>query len=162
MGDNDSSPDTTTISDSKPPTQSRPSEGVESVSAANIEPSNQSAVNSDLTPTLKDSPSLSNPGSSDITSGQLADENKIIVLLKNVGDAPILRRNKFKLEPAKNISYIVDFIKKVLRTESNQSIFIYINQSFAPSLDQTIQNLYDCYACDKKLVLHYAITPAWG
>lgn len=40
--------------------------------------------------------------------------------------------------------------------------FLYVNQAFAPSPDQTMKNLYDCYNTDGRLVLHYCKTQAWG
>lgn len=94
--------------------------------------------------------------------GTVTDENKVIVLFKNVGSAPIMNKRKFKLDTTKTVADTVNFLRKVLKVDIAQSIFIYINQSFAPSLDQTVDNLYNCYGCDNKLVLHYAITPAWG
>lgn len=40
--------------------------------------------------------------------------------------------------------------------------FFYVNQSFAPSLDQSVQNLFDCFGSDGKLILAYCRTQAWG
>lgn len=40
--------------------------------------------------------------------------------------------------------------------------FLYVNQSFAPSPDQIVRNLYDCYETDGKLILHYCKSQAWG
>lgn len=93
-----------------------------------------------------------------------SDRDKVVVIFKSVANAPILKTSKFKVSTSKTIASMIDFIRKAAtaKIEPSQSVFIYINQSFAPSLDQTIQNLFDCYACDNKLVLHYAITTAWG
>lgn len=40
--------------------------------------------------------------------------------------------------------------------------FLYVNQTFAPSPDQTIKNLYECYATNGKLILYYCKSQAWG
>lgn len=40
--------------------------------------------------------------------------------------------------------------------------FIYVNQSFAPSPDQEVGTLYECFGSDGKLVLHYCKSQAWG
>lgn len=40
--------------------------------------------------------------------------------------------------------------------------FLYVNQTFAPSPDQILKNLYECYGTQNKLTLHYSITQAWG
>ena len=91
-----------------------------------------------------------------------SNSNQVIVVFKNVGGAPILKQSKFRVSTNKKIAHLLGLVRKAASFEPGQSIFIYINQSFAPSPDQTIQNLYDCYACDNKLVLHYSITVAWG
>lgn len=40
--------------------------------------------------------------------------------------------------------------------------FLYVNQAFSPSPDQTVRHLYDCFGGEGKLVLNYAKTPMWG
>lgn len=40
--------------------------------------------------------------------------------------------------------------------------FLYVNQTFAPSPDQILKNLYECYGNQNKLTLHYSISQAWG
>uniref|UniRef100_A0A672LTB6 Ubiquitin-like protein ATG12 n=1 Tax=Sinocyclocheilus grahami TaxID=75366 RepID=A0A672LTB6_SINGR len=40
--------------------------------------------------------------------------------------------------------------------------FIYVNQSFAPSPDQEVGVLFECFGSDGKLVLHYCKSQAWG
>lgn len=40
--------------------------------------------------------------------------------------------------------------------------FLYVNQTFAPSPDQAVRNLYECFGADGKLVLHYCKSQAWG
>lgn len=92
------------------------------------------------------------------------DSDKVVVIFKNVANAPILKQSKFKVSTSKTVASMIELLRKAAtgKIDIGQSVFIYINQSFAPSLDQTVQNLFDCYACDNKLVLHYAITTAWG
>lgn len=90
--------------------------------------------------------------------------NKIEVLFRNTGNAPIIKKSKWAVSPSTTVADTVAFIRKYLKSalDPDTSIFIYVNQSFAPSLDQTIQNLFDCYESDKKLVLYYATVQAWG
>lgn len=89
-------------------------------------------------------------------------EHKIEVLFKNTANAPIINKPKWAVSSTFTVSDTIGFLRKYLKLDTSQSIFIYVNQSFAPPLDQTIQNLFDCYESDKKLVLYYAINPAWG
>ncbi|KAF6201742.1 hypothetical protein GE061_004137 [Apolygus lucorum] len=88
--------------------------------------------------------------------------DKITILLKATANAPIMKKRKWLVEPDKNIASINQFIRKLLHLEDSDSLFLYVNQSFAPSPDQTIRNLYACFETDGKLILHYCTTQAWG
>ncbi|XP_053207216.1 ubiquitin-like protein ATG12 [Panonychus citri] len=87
---------------------------------------------------------------------------KIDILLKATGDAPILKKRKWLVEGEQNIGFILNFVKNSLKLNRNESLFIYVNQAFAPAPDQKIKNLYSCFGSDGKLILHYSKTPAWG
>ena len=50
----------------------------------------------------------------------------------------------------------------VTSCETNESLFVYVNQSFSPAPDTEIRVLYDCFGSDGKLVLYYCKTQAWG
>ncbi|KAK8401006.1 hypothetical protein O3P69_002644 [Scylla paramamosain] len=87
---------------------------------------------------------------------------KIDVLLKATGDAPIMKKKKWAVEGEKRVGWVADFIRKYLKMDQNDSLFVYVNQSFAPAPDQVVRNLYECFGSDGKLVLHYCRTQAWG
>ncbi|XP_041362943.1 ubiquitin-like protein ATG12 isoform X2 [Gigantopelta aegis] len=70
---------------------------------------------------------------------------KVDVLLKATGDAPILKTKKWAVFRTKKISW-----------------FFYVNQTFSPSPDTEVGVLFDCFGSDGKLVLHYCLTQAWG
>ncbi|XP_053546607.1 ubiquitin-like protein ATG12 [Bombina bombina] len=89
-------------------------------------------------------------------------KRKIDVLLKAVGDTPILKNKKWTMERTRTVKGLMDFIKKYLKMELAEQLFIYVNQSFAPSPDQEVGTLYECFGSDGKLVLHYCKTQAWG
>uniref|UniRef100_A0A8C0EE54 Ubiquitin-like protein ATG12 n=10 Tax=Neoaves TaxID=3078114 RepID=A0A8C0EE54_BUBBB len=84
------------------------------------------------------------------------------ILLKAVGDTPIMKTKKWAVERTRTIQGLVDFIKKFLKLMASEQLFIYVNQSFAPSPDQEVGTLYECFGSDGKLVLHYCKTQAWG
>lgn len=84
------------------------------------------------------------------------------ILLKPTGNAPIMKKKKWAVDADKPISWIMEFIKKYLKLEPDEHLFLYVNQSFAPSPDQTVKNLYECYSTEGKLVLHYCKSQAWG
>lgn len=87
---------------------------------------------------------------------------KIEVLFKSTGNAPIMKKNKWAVNKTQDLSSTLAFIRKYLKLEKELSLFIYVNQTFAPSLDQTIENLFNCYESGGKLVLHYSVVQAWG
>ncbi|XP_034247477.1 autophagy protein 12-like [Thrips palmi] len=90
------------------------------------------------------------------------NKHKIDILLKATGNAPIMKQKKWTVEKDKKIGSIIEFIKKYLKLEPSESLFLYVNQAFAPAPDQIVRNLYDCYGSDGKLVLHYCKSQAWG
>nr|CAD7428828.1 unnamed protein product [Timema monikensis] len=140
------------------------------------------------------------------TSPPKSDKHKVDILLKATGNAPIMKKKKWAVDPDKPIGWIIEFIRKYLKLDPADSLpsavscrsapkkpwgyckldtadsmvswlqycnvtvivrypmlqFLYVNQSFAPSPDQIVRNLYDCYGTDGKLILHYCKSQAWG
>ncbi|CAH0397743.1 unnamed protein product [Chilo suppressalis] len=91
-----------------------------------------------------------------------ADKVKIDILLKATGNAPIMKKKKWAVDAEKQIGWIMEFVKKYLKLEPDEKLFLYVNQTFAPSPDQIVKNLYECFGTDGKLVLHYCKSQAWG
>ncbi|MCL4122062.1 UNVERIFIED_CONTAM: hypothetical protein GTU68_020972 [Idotea baltica] len=89
-------------------------------------------------------------------------KRKVDILLKATGNAPIMKTKKWAVESDRTVGSIIAFVKKYLKLEATDSLFLYVNQSFAPSPDQLILNLFECFGSDGKLVLQYCTTPAWG
>lgn len=102
---------------------------------------------------------------------------KIDLLLKATGDAPIMIRKKWSVNPDQTVGWVITFIRQYLKLPAEDSLvslisvsvpahtcsqFLYVNQAFAPAPDQVIRNLHQCFGSDGKLVLHYAKSPAWG
>lgn len=92
----------------------------------------------------------------------LKDKSKIDILLKATGNAPIMKKKKWTVSQDYSIGRISDFIRRYLKLDSNEKLFLYVNQTFAPAPDQIVKNLYDCYGADGKLILHYCKSQAWG
>lgn len=83
-------------------------------------------------------------------------------MLNAVGNSPIMKTRKWAVDQEKQISWIIKFIHKYLKLSTEERIFLYVNQTFAPSPDQTVRNLYECYGASGKLNLYYCTSPAWG
>jgi len=88
---------------------------------------------------------------------------KVEVRLQAAGDAPIMKQKNYKVDGEKKISWIIQFIRKYLKLEPADSLFLYVNQAFSPSPDQTVSNLNECFgSTDNKLVLYYSRSECWG
>ncbi|XP_005092493.1 ubiquitin-like protein ATG12 [Aplysia californica] len=126
--------------------------------------STENAGTDGKSPTSVDSPSVSPaPGATASTSSKLKSNSlKVDILLKPAGDAPIMKKKKWTVDRTKKISWVSDFIKKYIKSEASESLFLYVNQAFAPSPDTDIGSIFDCFGSDGKLVLHYCRTQAWG
>ena len=88
--------------------------------------------------------------------------DKIEIRLQAVGDAPIMKQKNYKVDGVKQINWIIAFIRKYLKLEEQDSLYLYVNQAFSPSPDQTVTNLNKCFGSEGKLVLYYSKSQAWG
>ncbi|XP_043193771.1 autophagy protein 12-like [Amphibalanus amphitrite] len=89
-------------------------------------------------------------------------KDRVNLLLKAAGDAPIMRQRLWKVDPAQKVTWVIQFIKRYIRMEPEESLFVYVSQAFSPAPDQTIGNLLECFGSEGKLVMHYCKTQAWG
>lgn len=93
------------------------------------------------------------------TSAPPLGPEKVVVLLKATGDAPILKQNKFKITAADKFEKVVGFLSNQL---GGKRVFVYLNSAFTPSYDETVANLYAWHGVEGKLVVNYALQQAWG
>jgi ubiquitin-like protein ATG12 len=114
------------------------------------------SITSNTTPTEEqiNSPTLSSP---DTTKTE-----KIVIVLKAVGNAPILKKTKFKINSTSQFDEVINFIRKLLKLKPDQSLFLYCNQAFCPNPSEYIGDLYKNFGVDKMLIINYALTTAWG
>ncbi|EWC46406.1 hypothetical protein DRE_04349 [Drechslerella stenobrocha 248] len=107
---------------------------------------------------------------------------KVTIRLLSVGSAPSLKKNVFTLTASKRFSVVVNFLRNKLRLNApaaaaspsssgnlaalpnsgGQSLFVYVNSTFAPSLDEEVGNLFRCFKREDELVVNYCLTPAFG
>ncbi|XP_062395398.1 ubiquitin-like protein ATG12 [Sardina pilchardus] len=129
--------------------------------STNADPFAKMSDNADSpTETQKEEPSTQQPPNED--SGPADEKKKIDVLLKAVGDTPIMKTKKWSVERGRTVQSLSQFISRFLKLEPSEQLFIYVNQSFAPSPDQEVGILFECFSSDGKLVLHYCKSQAWG
>ncbi|KAI6182795.1 Ubiquitin-like protein ATG12 [Aphelenchoides bicaudatus] len=88
---------------------------------------------------------------------------KVLVTFKGICDAPIMKNKSFNVKRTDTVADLLKAIRKSLQLASTDSLYIFINQAFSPSLDHTVGTLKDCYAAnDEKLFIYYSMTPAYG
>uniref|UniRef100_A0A1B6EZR5 Ubiquitin-like protein ATG12 n=1 Tax=Cuerna arida TaxID=1464854 RepID=A0A1B6EZR5_9HEMI len=124
-----------------------PNSPTKDIQEANTEETSECEVNNEKPPDSIDSKPKS---------------DKIDILLKATPNTPIMKKKKWSVDPDKKIGSVIDFIRKYLKLDPSEHLFLYVNQAFAPSPDQIVHNLYDCFATDGKLVLYYSLGQAWG
>lgn len=87
---------------------------------------------------------------------------KIKIHFKAVGSAPIMRRNKFQITATEEFHAVDTFLRAQLRLRRQDPLFIYCNSAFAPSPDQVLGSLFECFALGGELIINYSTTEAWG
>lgn len=95
-------------------------------------------------------------------NSQSAPVQKIVVRLRATGSAPILRQSVFKIAGTQKLQTVAAFLRKELGHGPDEQLFLYVNSSFAPAPDETIENLYRCFGNNGNLLVNYAMTAAWG
>lgn len=67
---------------------------------------------------------------------------KVTVQFKAVGSAPSLRSQVCKISSTQRFEAVVSYLSRVLRLGPADSVFLYVNSSFAPALDEIVGNLH--------------------
>jgi ubiquitin-like protein ATG12 len=89
--------------------------------------------------------------------------DKIVVRFKPVGSAPSLAQDVCKISATRRFEEVVRYLRKKLRCKETDSVFLYVNSAFAPSLDEVVGNLHQCFKNSHgQLVVAYSLTPAFG
>ncbi|XRB06889.1 ubiquitin-like protein ATG12 [Pycnococcus provasolii] len=101
---------------------------------------------------------------------------KVVVVFRAAGDAPVLKVSKFKVDESARFAKVNNFLTTQLQAYLSSvnpesaggagtaapSVFCYLNSAFTPSLEERLSALRDDYGADGRLVVHYALKPAWG
>ncbi|KDO26323.1 hypothetical protein SPRG_08396 [Saprolegnia parasitica CBS 223.65] len=87
---------------------------------------------------------------------------KVTIQFTAVGGAPIMKRSKFTVNGADPLGVVYSFLRKQLRLHDEDALFVYCNASFAPTPDQKLSELHECFHVNGMLVLNYSRTQAWG
>ncbi|TPX18846.1 uncharacterized protein E0L32_011461 [Thyridium curvatum] len=95
--------------------------------------------------------------------GQGQGDRKVVVRFKPVGSAPAVRRELCKISAGQKFEAVVAYLRRVLRVGPGESVFLYVNSTFAPALDEVVGNLHRCFKdSNGQLNVSYSMTPAFG
>mmetsp|Transcript_23150 Transcript_23150/g.32357 ORF Transcript_23150/g.32357 Transcript_23150/m.32357 type:complete len:109 (-) Transcript_23150:320-646(-) len=94
---------------------------------------------------------------------RVPEKKKVTIFLRAVGgNTPILKRKKFKVKASNQFSSIISFLRKNLNCSTSDSVFLYCAQSFSPSPEEVIEDLFNCFQINNELAVYYCTTNCWG
>lgn len=90
-------------------------------------------------------------------------QEKVKVRFRPVGAAPPLPVEVVTVNSGWRFDAAVSYVRKKLRVQDTESVFLYVNNTFAPALDEVIGNLWMCFKdSNNQLNISYSMTPAFG
>ncbi|KNC85157.1 hypothetical protein SARC_02650 [Sphaeroforma arctica JP610] len=78
---------------------------------------------------------------------RVAAKDKVVVRFRAAGNAPIMKQAKFKITANESFQTVIDFLRRQLKFNQHDSLFLYINQAFQPSPDELVINLFKVSEC---------------
>lgn len=78
-------------------------------------------------------------------NASLSTEQKIIVRFKPVGgSAPSMppKRELSRISAGQKFESVVAYLRRVLKVKDGEALFLYVNATFAPALDEVVGNLW--------------------
>ncbi|KAJ4392940.1 Ubiquitin-like protein [Gnomoniopsis smithogilvyi] len=99
-------------------------------------------------------------------NASLSTEQKIVVRFKPVGgSAPSMppKRELSRISASQKFESVVAYLRRVLKVKDGEALFLYVNATFAPALDEVVGNLWRCFKdSNDQLNVGYSMTPAFG
>ncbi|KEQ73199.1 ubiquitin-like protein, partial [Aureobasidium namibiae CBS 147.97] len=94
----------------------------------------------------------------------LLEQDKILLHFRPGPSTPPLPRNiqKYKMSSSLHFDAIIKFLRKKLQLQNHESVFCYVNQVFAPGLDEGVGNLWRCFRTGEELVVTYCLAQSFG
>lgn len=77
---------------------------------------------------------------------------KVIIRFRPVGAAPAIRRERLRVTSTQKFENVVAHVRKTLKVTNTESVFLYINNTFAPALDEVVGNLWRVCAYQTQIV----------
>lgn len=67
---------------------------------------------------------------------------KVTVHFKAVGSAPSLDQKVCRISSSQRFETVVAYLRRKLKVNERDSVFLYVNSTFAPALDEVVGNLH--------------------
>ena len=87
---------------------------------------------------------------------------KIKVHFVPVGSAPIMKKTKFQISAEQRFASVHIFLRKVLKLQPGESLFLYLHAAFCPGPDELLRDLNETFSKRGELAVHYSLQQAWG
>lgn len=95
----------------------------------------------------------------------ITDTSSITVMLHfrpGPSTPPLRGGQRFKMSSSLHFDAVVKFLRKRLQLQNHESVFCYVNQVFAPGLDEGVGNLWRCFKTGDELVVSYCVAQSFG
>ena len=69
-------------------------------------------------------------------------QEKVVVRFRPVGAAPTIPKLVVKVGSAQKFESVVAHLRNKLKVRDSDSVFLYVNSTFAPALDEVVGNLW--------------------
>ncbi|KAI9314317.1 ubiquitin-like protein Atg12, partial [Dichotomocladium elegans] len=86
----------------------------------------------------------------------------VVVRFRAIGNAPILKQSFYKITASNKFQTVIQFLRKELKCQGSDPLFLYINSAFAPAPDEIVGSLFRSFNTDGQLIINYCTTAAWG
>ncbi|KAG9857317.1 APG12-domain-containing protein, partial [Aureobasidium melanogenum] len=98
-----------------------------------------------------------------LSEAGLLDKQKIMLHFRPGPSTPPLRSGqKYKMSSSLHFDAVVKFLRRKLALQPHESVFCYVNQVFAPGLDEGVGNLWRCFKTGEELVISYCVAQSFG
>lgn len=96
------------------------------------------------------------------TAVTISQTEKVKIHFVAVGNAPMMKKNKFQIAIDQRFSSVISFLRKMLKLDASASLFLYCCSAFVPGPEELLSDLRDCFSVRDELVIHYSLQEAWG
>ncbi|THW17813.1 ubiquitin-like protein [Aureobasidium pullulans] len=98
-----------------------------------------------------------------LSKAGMLEQEKIMLHFRPGPSTPPLRGGqRFKMSSSLHFDAVVKFLRKRLQLQNHESVFCYVNQVFAPGLDEGVGNLWRCFKTGDELVVSYCVAQSFG